>query len=307
MPWELLVKDVPEDKHHDLDYLVDQLDWERNVDPELQGPPLPRADRPRRRRRPRATSTAGSSTARSTASSSSRAKELTVEPGVKVTIKDNGAYGLIAVQGSGTIGKHRAADAGHDPLRRDDRGRGLRQPRGRPGGRGLREHRGEPLVSLRYFGPERPNPAVPAIGSYKRSRLLSAVQIGRPRPGKIWREQRGRRFRRSPIGQEQFESIEKTHRRIRQGKESGRIIDSIEKSRQRDLQRPQANSPADRRRRTKSNKPSSLRDQAFGLAIKLANRGEVNEAVTLLLNCSRNSTRRTAAFTGTWAAFTCTS
>ncbi|MFO0865344.1 MAG: hypothetical protein U0744_11960 [Gemmataceae bacterium] len=30
-------------------------------------------------------------------------KELTVEPGTKVTIKDNGAYGMVAVQGSGSI------------------------------------------------------------------------------------------------------------------------------------------------------------------------------------------------------------
>ena len=36
VPWELLVKDVPEDKHRDLDYLVDQLDWEKNVDPEFK-------------------------------------------------------------------------------------------------------------------------------------------------------------------------------------------------------------------------------------------------------------------------------
>ena len=36
VPWELLVKDVPEDKHFDLDYLVDQLDWEKNVDPEFK-------------------------------------------------------------------------------------------------------------------------------------------------------------------------------------------------------------------------------------------------------------------------------
>src|SRR5262249_56036966 len=33
------------------------------------------------------------------------AKELTVQPGVKATVKDNGTYGLIAVQGSGRIGK----------------------------------------------------------------------------------------------------------------------------------------------------------------------------------------------------------
>src|SRR5437016_1299878 len=32
VPWELLVKDVPEDKHQDLDYLVEQLDWPKNVD-----------------------------------------------------------------------------------------------------------------------------------------------------------------------------------------------------------------------------------------------------------------------------------
>ena len=36
VPWELLVKDVPEQYHHDLDYLVEQLDWEKNVDPEFK-------------------------------------------------------------------------------------------------------------------------------------------------------------------------------------------------------------------------------------------------------------------------------
>ena len=33
VPWELLVKDVPPDKHRDLDFIVEQLDWEKNVDP----------------------------------------------------------------------------------------------------------------------------------------------------------------------------------------------------------------------------------------------------------------------------------
>ncbi len=36
VPWELLVKDVPKQHHHDLDYLVEQLDWEKNVDPEFK-------------------------------------------------------------------------------------------------------------------------------------------------------------------------------------------------------------------------------------------------------------------------------
>ncbi len=32
VPWSLLVKDMPEDKHHDLDFVVGQLDWDKNVD-----------------------------------------------------------------------------------------------------------------------------------------------------------------------------------------------------------------------------------------------------------------------------------
>src|SRR5208283_2444396 len=32
VPWSLLVKDVPKKHHHDLDYLVNQLDWEGNTD-----------------------------------------------------------------------------------------------------------------------------------------------------------------------------------------------------------------------------------------------------------------------------------
>ena len=32
-PWELLVKDVPPDQHSDLDYIIELLDWEANVNP----------------------------------------------------------------------------------------------------------------------------------------------------------------------------------------------------------------------------------------------------------------------------------
>ncbi len=33
VPWGLLVKDVPAEYHHDLDYIIGMLDWEANVDP----------------------------------------------------------------------------------------------------------------------------------------------------------------------------------------------------------------------------------------------------------------------------------
>ena len=34
-PWDLLVKDVPEGHKHDLDYIVDMIDWDLNQDPDF--------------------------------------------------------------------------------------------------------------------------------------------------------------------------------------------------------------------------------------------------------------------------------
>ena len=48
VPWSLLVKDMPKDKHQDLDFIVDQLDWKKNVDPKFKDnhylEPVPVAD-----------------------------------------------------------------------------------------------------------------------------------------------------------------------------------------------------------------------------------------------------------------------
>ena len=48
VPWSLLVKDMPKSKHKDLDFIVDQLDWEKNVDPNFKDnhylEPVPVAD-----------------------------------------------------------------------------------------------------------------------------------------------------------------------------------------------------------------------------------------------------------------------
>ena len=71
VPWALLVKDVPKDKHQDLDFIIEQLDWEKNVDPcfkehnYLEPIVDPACS-------VRATPTAGSTTAVSTASNWSR-------------------------------------------------------------------------------------------------------------------------------------------------------------------------------------------------------------------------------------------
>ena len=82
------------------------------------------------------------------------AKELTVNPGVKVTVKDNGAYGLVAVQGTGKIGKHALqtpAMIDFGELTEDEyfvTDEAARQ------GVTFENSGTEPLVTLRYFGPE---------------------------------------------------------------------------------------------------------------------------------------------------------
>src|SRR5882724_2786403 len=35
VPWDLLVKDVPPEHHHNLDFIIGMLDWDANIDPEF--------------------------------------------------------------------------------------------------------------------------------------------------------------------------------------------------------------------------------------------------------------------------------
>jgi hypothetical protein len=102
--WDLLVKDVPQEHHHDLDYLIEMLDWPANTDPQFaehrQFDPAP--VRPVEEM---LESGYGENwVVYSTPFYS--AKELTVYPGRSVTIHDAAAYGLILVQGQGSLGKH---------------------------------------------------------------------------------------------------------------------------------------------------------------------------------------------------------
>jgi hypothetical protein len=163
VPWDLLVKDVPKKHHRDLDYIVDQLDWDGNTDENFKAnhylEPVSVSD----------TSSEGYTDrwivyGRIAGEQLFTAKELTVEPGAKCTIKDNGAYGLITVQGKGKMNGlnldcpklirfheltedevfcvESAAKAGVTFENTSDV---------------------EPLVTLRYFGPE-VNPNAPKLG-----------------------------------------------------------------------------------------------------------------------------------------------
>ncbi len=101
-PWDLLVKDVPEDHKHDLDYIVDMIDWELNVDPNFYTNRFlaPKPIKPLEEMRAE-----GYEEYHIVYNSSYfDAKELTILPTRTVTIKENGAYGLIVVQGHGKFG-----------------------------------------------------------------------------------------------------------------------------------------------------------------------------------------------------------
>jgi hypothetical protein len=168
VPWHLLTKDMPVDKHHDLQYLVDQLDWEGNVNPNFKDShylePIPAAD----------TASAGYVDrwivyGKVNGEELFSAKELTVDPGAKATIKDNGAYGLIAVQGSGRIGRlalQTPAMIRFGELTEDEVF--VSYDAARQGV--VFENTGmEPLVTLRYFGPDT-NPNAPKVGDHKRGK-----------------------------------------------------------------------------------------------------------------------------------------
>lgn len=102
VPESLLWKDTPPGKVGDLDYLIEVLDWEANVDPHF----AERHFTPRRPVRPVAETTAEGFVDHWIAYKSSEysAKELTVLPGRTVTVRDSGAYGMILLQGHGRMG-----------------------------------------------------------------------------------------------------------------------------------------------------------------------------------------------------------
>jgi hypothetical protein len=166
VPWDLLVKDVPKEKHHDLDFLVDLIDWPMNTDTHFRDhhflQPIPVADTASEGYVDRWV-VYGKVDGRQLFS----AKELTVQPGGRCTIKDNGAYGLIVTQGYGRIGKLRVdcpALIRFGQLTEDEVF--VSYGAAREGVTFENHSNRDPLVALRYFGPDT-NPDAPAVGDYK--------------------------------------------------------------------------------------------------------------------------------------------
>ncbi len=164
--WDLLVKDVPDDKKQDLEYILDLIEWDKNVDPNFRDNhflmPIPDGD------------TAGQGyvdrwVVYGTIDGEQlfSAKELTVEPGAKVTIKDNGASGLILNQGQGRIGNLRVQSPAMIRFGEMTEDEVFITADAAQAGVTFENHsETDPLVSLRYFGPD-VNPNAPAVGDYK--------------------------------------------------------------------------------------------------------------------------------------------
>jgi hypothetical protein len=104
VPEDLLWKDVPADRRGDIDFVIDLLDWDRNIDPEFVSNrfmvPYPTT------RSLEDGETAYTERWIVYKSPRFSATELTVRPRQTVTIQDTDAYGLIVVQGNGIIGAH---------------------------------------------------------------------------------------------------------------------------------------------------------------------------------------------------------
>ena len=164
VPWSLLVKDMPEDRHQDIDFIVDQLDWEKNVDPNFKDnnylEPIVDTQDDAHVDKWIVYGKVGGEQLFS-------AKELTVFPGGKVTITDNGASSLIVVQGAGSINGMtldcpkliRFHELTQDEVF-------VTESAAKAGLTFENTSSTEDLVILRYFGPE-VNPQAPNVGDYK--------------------------------------------------------------------------------------------------------------------------------------------
>ncbi|MBA4015884.1 MAG: hypothetical protein C0483_01715 [Pirellula sp.] len=166
VPWALLVKDMPKEKHHDLDFIIGQLDWDKNVDTHFKDNNYLEPIVDETRSGPGYTDrwiVYGTVDGQQLFSS----KELTVEPGAKCKLQEPGSSGWITVQGKGRMGKLalqtpamiRFGETTEDEvfISHEAASRGVE----------IENTGSEPLVGLRYFGPD-VHASLPKLGDYKK-------------------------------------------------------------------------------------------------------------------------------------------
>ena len=168
IPWDLLVKNVPDDKKFDLDFIVEQLDWEKNVDPYFKEhnylEPIVDAEK---------SDPNGGYVDKwivyglIDGKQLFTAKELTVMPGCRCVLKDGAASGWITTQGRGTMGKLTIESPNMIRFGEEPDDEIFITATAATNGVEIVNTGSEPLVGLRYFGPNA-HPSVPMIGDYKK-------------------------------------------------------------------------------------------------------------------------------------------
>ena len=156
VPEELLWKDAPPDRVKDVDWLMEVIDWNLNLDPCLYQDRFmaPRPVHPLEEMKAEGfidqwicyKSRAFS------------AKELTVLPGAKVTIRDSAAYGMIMMQGHGQMGAWnvetpaliRFGQLTHDEFF-------VSESAAKAGVTIENPSTTDPIVMLKHFGPDNPD------------------------------------------------------------------------------------------------------------------------------------------------------
>lgn len=164
---ELLVQDVPREKYDDLEFLADMVDWPRNTNSNFKNnhyiePIL-------------ALNSASEGfvdkwVVYGTINGQQRfsAKELTVAPGARCTIRDGGAYGLILTQGHGVIGKMKVSCPSQIRFGQMTEDELFVSYEAATAGVTFENHsKTDPLVTLRYFGPD-VHTDMPEVGDHAR-------------------------------------------------------------------------------------------------------------------------------------------
>ncbi|MCC8026149.1 MAG: hypothetical protein LIP16_12755 [Clostridium sp.] len=149
-PPEMLDEECPEDHRGDIDYIFSLLDWEKNVDPHYKKhyfrPPVAETENERYTQK-----------WITYANPYIAAKELTVNPGQSVTIRDGAAYGCVFIQGHGRFGVY----DGESPTllhfgQQSSDEFFVSEKRAVEGVRITNTSKVEPLVMLKHFGPDCP-------------------------------------------------------------------------------------------------------------------------------------------------------
>ena len=166
IPWSLLVNNMPKEKHQDLDFIIGQLDWEKNVDPNFKDNNYiePIIDK-----KASGKGYTDKWIVYGTIDNEQlfSAKELTIEPGAKCILKDPSASGWVTVQGKGRMGKLNLQTPAMIRFGQPTEDEVFISHEAATAGVEIENTGSEPLVGLRYFGPD-VHKKLPAVGDHNR-------------------------------------------------------------------------------------------------------------------------------------------